>query len=192
TTRRSHSRLYNRGMNPLSFGLHWQLPTPVPLPISARLAHVRYCSPFAAALLDRYPHWAEELSHAETPAPVALNNLVEDLGLDAALRVYRNRCMLSIIWRDLCGLAGLDQTFTDLGMLATTCLQAALDFHHRALAAKHGQPHNSAGQAQQLVIIALGKFGGGELNLSSDIDILFCYDSAGECIAPDGSGPTRP
>jgi glutamate-ammonia-ligase adenylyltransferase len=179
-------------MNPLSSGLHWQLPTPVPLPISARLDHVRFCSPFAAALLDRYPHWAEELSQPETPAPVALNNLVEELGLDAALRVYRNRCMLSIIWRDLCGLASLDQTFTDLGMLATTCLQAALDFHHRALAAKHGQPHNSAGQAQQLVVIALGKFGGGELNLSSDIDILFCYDSAGECIAPDGSGPTRP
>ncbi len=113
-------------MNALSNGLQWQTENPVPLPISARLAHVRECSPFAAALLDRYPHWAEELSHPEMPPVTQLNQLVEELGIDAALRMYRNRCMLSIIWRDLCGLATLDQTFADLGTLAPSCLQAAV------------------------------------------------------------------
>lgn len=168
--------------------MHWQLATPTPLAIADRLAHVRRCSPFAAGLLDRYPHWAEELGQDQRPSLTELNTQVEQFGLDSALRLYRNRCMLGIIWRDLCGLSSLDQTFADLGMLATHCLQAALDHHHQLLAEKHGQPCNAADQPQKLVVIALGKFGGGELNLSSDIDILFCYDSAGDC-SGDGRKP---
>jgi glutamate-ammonia-ligase adenylyltransferase len=179
-------------MTQLPAALHWQLQTPTPLAISERLAHVRYCSPFAAGLLDRYPHWLEELSQPDTPPLTRLTLLIGELGLDTALRLYRNRVMLGIIWRDLCGLSTLDQTFADLGMLAATCLQAALDHHHQMLAEKHGQPCNASGQAQKLVIIALGKLGGGELNLSSDIDILFCYDSAGECVAQSSGAAVRP
>ncbi|HKX57607.1 MAG TPA: hypothetical protein VJN01_15965, partial [Xanthomonadales bacterium] len=90
-------------MNPVPATLHWQLQTPAPLPISERLAHVRYCSPFAAGLLDRYPHWVEELGQPDAPSLTRLTLLVGELGLDTALRLYRNRVMLGIIWRDLCG-----------------------------------------------------------------------------------------
>ncbi len=168
--------------------LNWQIELPTPVAISERLAHVRRCSPFAAGLLNRYPHWADDLSQAHAPSLTNLQELLKERGLDAALRLYRNRCMLGIIWRDLCGLSRLDQTFAELGMLATCCLQAALDHHHRLLAEKHGQPCTAEGQPQSLVVLALGKYGGGELNLSSDIDILFCYDSAGEC-ASEGRRP---
>jgi len=168
--------------------LHWQIETPTPLAISDRLAHVRRCSPFAEGLLDRYPQWAEDLSQPLESSLRPLQDLLSERGLDAALRLYRNRCMLGIIWRDLCGLSDLDQTFADLGMLATHCLQAALEHHHHLLAEKHGHPCTVDGQPQNLVVLALGKYGGGELNLSSDIDILFCYDSAGECTG-DGRRP---
>jgi len=161
--------------------LHWQIEAPTPMAISDRLAHVRHCSPFAAGLLDRYPHWVDELSQPVELSLATLQELLKDRGLDAALRLYRNRCMLGIIWRDLCGLSSLDQTFAGLGTLATHCLQAALEHHHQLLAEKHGQPCTADGQPQKLVVLALGKYGGGELNLSSDIDILFCYDSAGDC-----------
>jgi len=168
--------------------LCWQLDAPVPLAICDRLTHVRRCSPFAAALLDRYPHWLETLDQPSEASLTALNQQVSERGLDSALRLYRNRSMLGIIWRDLCGLASLDQTFAELGMLASQCLQTALDHHHQLLAEKHGQPCTGDGQPQKLVVLALGKYGGGELNLSSDIDILFCYDSAGEC-AGEGRRP---
>lgn len=171
-----------------SSSLHWQIEAPVPLAISERPAHLRRCSPFAAALLDRYPHWAENLGQPLEPSLSGLQELQRDHSLDAALRLYRNRSMLGIIWRDLCGLASLDQTFADLGSLASHCLQAALDHHHHLLTEKHGQPCTTDGQPQHLVVLALGKYGGGELNLSSDIDILFCYDSAGEC-ASEGRKP---
>jgi glutamate-ammonia-ligase adenylyltransferase len=181
----AHTALYNPAMNPIPAGTRWRLPAPVMLAPAERLAHVRRCSPYAADLLDRHPDWAEGLEQPHSPDLAELQGLVLESGFDAALRLYRNRCMLGIIWRDLCGLSTLDQTFTDLGKLATNCVQAALDHHYQQLSAKHGQPCNAAGKLQYLVVIALGKFGGCELNLSSDIDILFCYDSAGECINPD-------
>ncbi len=91
--------------------------------------------------------------------------------------------MLRIIWRDLCDLAALDETFADLTSLAELCLSAAMEYHNRALEEKFGTPLDSDGIEQGLAVIGLGKLGGGELNLSSDIDIIFCYRSTGECRA---------
>ena len=109
-----------------------------------------------------------------------------EFGLDAALRRFRNRHMLQIIWRDLCELAVLDETFADLTSLAELCLAAAIEYHHRVLQEKFGTPLDADKQEQGLVIMGLGKLGGGELNMSSDIDIIFCYRSPGEC---RGGGP---
>ena len=173
-------------MNASQTSPRWQIPAPLPLPLADREAHVRHCSPFAAALLGRFPDWADGLGQRQAPSLPDLHDLAALQGLDKALRLYRNRYMLGIIWRDLCGLSSLDDTFADLGMLANTCLQAALDHHHGLLAQKFGQPCNAIGETQSLVVIALGKYGGGELNLSSDIDIVFCYEGAGECSGGSG------
>ncbi|MEE8495616.1 MAG: bifunctional [glutamate--ammonia ligase]-adenylyl-L-tyrosine phosphorylase/[glutamate--ammonia-ligase] adenylyltransferase, partial [Xanthomonadales bacterium] len=101
--------------------------------------------------------------------------------LDAGLRRFRNHQMLRIIWRDLCGLATLAETFCDLTNLAKLCLQTAIDRHGCRLQEKYGKPRGEDGSEQRLFVIGMGKFGGGELNLSSDIDVMFCYPQTGEC-----------
>jgi glutamate-ammonia-ligase adenylyltransferase len=151
------------------------------VPIDQRLEHVRYCSPFAAGLLDRYPEWADRLDEHQPPLATGLAAAISKSGLDDGLRQFRNRQMLRIIWRDLCDLASLDETFADLTSLAEICLAGAIEGNSRILREKFGTPVDADGEIQQLSVIGLGKFGGGELNLSSDIDVMFCYGSNGEC-----------
>ncbi|WP_372781694.1 bifunctional [glutamate--ammonia ligase]-adenylyl-L-tyrosine phosphorylase/[glutamate--ammonia-ligase] adenylyltransferase [Litorivivens sp.] len=102
--------------------------------------------------------------------------------LDRNLRRFRNRQWLRIVWRDLNRLADTHGTTGDLSRLAETCLQAALDFHHRELAAELGEPHSRDGVPQQLVVVGMGKLGARELNLSSDIDLIFTYPASGETV----------
>lgn len=158
-----------------------------PLPSSGRLAHVRAGSPFAAGLLDRYPEWREGLDAHQPPTQQEAQTSIARFGLDVGLRRFRNRCMLRLIWRDLCNLATLDETFADLTSLAEVCLEAALAAHFVSLRKLHGTPSDPEGDEQHMVVIGMGKLGGGELNLSSDIDVLFCYGKTGACRSPDGS-----
>jgi len=142
---------------------------------------VRYCSYFAGGMLDRYPECAVGLDQHQPPGEKALETVITEAGLDAGLRRYRNHQMLRIIWRDLCGLAPLAETFSDLTNLAELCLQSAIDEHSCRLQEKYGRPRGEDGSEQRLFVIGMGKFGGGELNLSSDIDVMFCYPQTGEC-----------
>ncbi len=144
-------------------------------------------SPFLKQLVSRHPDWLEELQgtrrldNAAPPDAEQLRICVADKGLDTALRQFRNKEMMRLIWRDLDELAPVDEILEDLSTLADVCLQAAVDFHYAALVEKHGVPRNSQGEAQKLIVIGLGKLGGCELNLSSDVDIIFCYPDRGEC-----------
>lgn len=158
----------------------WDRLPPGPVEPGARLQHVRACSDFAATCLERHPAWREGVEQ-KGPDAAGLQRAISEDGLEAGLRRYRNQAMLGIIWRDLCGLAPLGDTFRDLDALARTCLARALEEHGRRLEEKHGTPRGPQGEPQRLFVIALGKFGGGELNLSSDIDIIFCYPHGGEC-----------
>ena len=142
---------------------------------------MRYCSYFADGMLDHYPGWLEGLDQHQPPQAEALQTETAQSGLDTGLRRYRNHQMLRIIWRDLCGLSTLSETFSDLTTLAEICLQAAIDEHSRRLQEKYGNPMGEDGSEQQLIVIGMGKFGGRELNLSSDIDVMFCYPQSGEC-----------
>jgi glutamate-ammonia-ligase adenylyltransferase len=159
----------------------WNILPPVTIAPGKRLQHVRYCSDFAASLLDRYPGWAEDIDAFCPPDTTGLAAATREHGLDAGLRRFRNREMLRIVWRDLCGLAPLAETFASLSSLAELCLQAAIEEHYRRLVDKHGTPRGADGSPQQIFVIGLGKFGGGELNLSSDIDVIFCYGQSGAC-----------
>jgi len=146
-----------------------------------REAHVRYCSYFADNTLDRYPQWLDGLDRHRPPRAELLETEIARAGLDSGLRRFRNHQMLRIIWRDLCGLSTLAETFSDLTTLAGLCLQAAVEAHSCRLQEKYGKPRDEDGSEQQLFVIAMGKFGGGELNLSSDIDVVFCYPRTGVC-----------
>ncbi|MDX1381096.1 MAG: bifunctional [glutamate--ammonia ligase]-adenylyl-L-tyrosine phosphorylase/[glutamate--ammonia-ligase] adenylyltransferase, partial [Xanthomonadales bacterium] len=164
----------------------WHLLPPVTVPEDRRLAHVRGCSEFAADLMDRFPDWAEGLDSPRPPDGENLAAAIREHGLEAGLRRFRNRQMLRIVWRDLCGLATLGETFESLTRLAELSLQAALDEHRRRLEERHGQPRGTDGSPQSLFVIGLGKFGGRELNLSSDIDVLFCFPQGGACDGRQG------
>ncbi len=96
------------------------------------------------------------------------------------LRLFRRREMLRIAWRDLAGRAVLEETLGHLSELAEVCIRAADDWAHRRLVARHGEPCSPAGVPQRLLVIAMGKLGGGELNFSSDIDLVFLYPESGE------------
>jgi glutamate-ammonia-ligase adenylyltransferase len=159
----------------------WNILPPLVIPVEKRLDHVRLCSDFAAGLLDRFPGWVDGIDDALPPDVTTLAQINKEHTLQDGLRIFRNREMLRIIWRDLCGLATLRETFSNLTTLAEICLQAAVDEHHRQLEQKHGTPRGEDGSPQRIFVIALGKFGGGELNLSSDIDVMFCYAQAGQC-----------
>ena len=144
-------------------------------------------SPFLNQLVTRHPDWLEVLQangRLENTSPPSAEQLAEDIskhGLDSALRQFRNQEMLRLIWRDLNELAPVDEILADLSTLADVCLQASVEFHTSAFEEKHGVPRSPDGQAQKLIIIGLGKLGGGELNLSSDVDIIFCYPDRGVC-----------
>ncbi|HWN07141.1 MAG TPA: bifunctional [glutamate--ammonia ligase]-adenylyl-L-tyrosine phosphorylase/[glutamate--ammonia-ligase] adenylyltransferase, partial [Steroidobacteraceae bacterium] len=101
-----------------------------------------------------------------------------------ALRRLRRHELVRIAWRDLAGLATLEETLHELSSLADGAIRAALDFASRALAPRYGMPRSAGGDAQELVVVGMGKLGGGELNFSSDVDLVFLYPEQGDTDGP--------
>ena len=155
-----------------------------PLESTDREAFVRMCSPFCSELLDRHPEWLPAETARESKSAPELLRLAGARDLNSVLRDFRNHQMLDIIWRDLCGLATLEDTFARLTGLAETCCETALLEHERRLADRHGLPRDTEGRHIRLCVLAMGKLGGGELNLSSDIDLMFFYPQGGQCDGP--------
>ncbi|RCS56750.1 bifunctional [glutamate--ammonia ligase]-adenylyl-L-tyrosine phosphorylase/[glutamate--ammonia-ligase] adenylyltransferase [Parvibium lacunae] len=117
-------------------------------------------------------------------APAAANADATCEPLAAALRRTRHWAMLHILQADLSGQATLEQVTAALTTLAEFCCQTALQHVCTELAARHGVPCNEQGEAQDLLIIGMGKLGGRELNVSSDIDLIFVYPEPGETRPP--------
>jgi [glutamine synthetase] adenylyltransferase / [glutamine synthetase]-adenylyl-L-tyrosine phosphorylase len=105
---------------------------------------------------------------------------VEQARFMAALRRWRRAEFARIAWRDLAHWASLDETLAELSRAAEYALRLALEFADRCLARAYGRPRSDAGVAQELIIVAMGKLGGGELNFSSDIDLILLYAQNGE------------
>ncbi|HEY3699655.1 MAG TPA: bifunctional [glutamate--ammonia ligase]-adenylyl-L-tyrosine phosphorylase/[glutamate--ammonia-ligase] adenylyltransferase [Spongiibacteraceae bacterium] len=163
------------------------------LNFSQRLAKLFACSQFAAQLCRRHPDWLitsqqnGELDHNFTHENFAarLQTLLQHDGsgdaLDSALRRFRNREYLRIIWRDLNRLAEMAETTADISAVAETTIQTALDFHYAQLQREWGAPCSARdGSAQPFIVIGMGKLGARELNLSSDVDLIFAYPRSGE------------
>ncbi len=101
--------------------------------------------------------------------------------LERILREIRRREMTRIAWRDLSGWASLDETLRDLSLLAEHLLCAALERLYRWQCRELGAPWDEQRRHKQsLIVLAMGKLGAGELNFSSDIDLIFCYPEEGE------------
>ena len=108
----------------------------------------------------------------------------DEAQLSRALRSLRKRVMLHVLTRDLNGLADLDEVMRGMTALAEIALRRAERFAMQALAAQYGQPVGAeSGTPQELLVIGMGKLGGGELNVSSDIDLIFAFPEEG--VLPD-------
>jgi glutamate-ammonia-ligase adenylyltransferase len=93
--------------------------------------------------------------------------------------------MLRWIYRDANGLCTVQSLTKELSYFADMCIAVARDFSHASLIKTYGEPiGEESGQAQSLCVIAMGKLGAYELNLSSDIDLIFSYPEAGETQGP--------
>ncbi|MEJ2435691.1 MAG: bifunctional [glutamate--ammonia ligase]-adenylyl-L-tyrosine phosphorylase/[glutamate--ammonia-ligase] adenylyltransferase, partial [Pseudolabrys sp.] len=108
-----------------------------------------------------------------------LRQVRDEAQLAEALRAVRRREMVRLVWRDLAGWAGLEETLRDLSRLAEACLDAALDKLAAWTRSELGQPRSARGEAQSLIVLGMGKLGAGELNVSSDIDLIFAYPEEG-------------
>ncbi len=156
-----------------------------PLARAARLSHYarRLVEAGFPARLDAAI--GHPFSAAEMRAELAADPGEDEGGLKRALRVLRARVMLRLIARDLGGLAPLDEVLATTTALAEVAVSHALARLDGWLAARHGRPVGAAsGREQQLHVIGMGKAGGAELNVSSDLDLIFVYPEEGETRGP--------
>ncbi len=147
----------------------------------------RYSRYFARALASR-PDLDQALAGEFTRAfaRAEMENALperfaDEAALKAALRDLRLRVMTRVILRDLAGLADLDEVCMSITALAEVACARAQSAHEAWLHERHGEPIGTdSGTVQKLMIVGMGKLGGGELNVSSDIDLVFVYPEEGE------------
>jgi len=109
----------------------------------------------------------------------SINDIHTEQQLSHALRQFRNQQMIAIYWRDLLDLASVKETCQQASALADICIQQANIWLYKKQCKEMGTPLTGQ-QHQHLMVIGMGKLGGNELNVSSDIDLIFCYPEAGE------------
>jgi glutamate-ammonia-ligase adenylyltransferase len=153
------------------------------------------CSRYAKRTLDTDPQVLDWLQENFT-APCSREEMQEllqrsgfdlddETGLARAMRRLRKQVMVKLIMRDLNGLADLDEVMQSMTALAELCVQRAHACLTSTMHEQFGAPTAMAGTVtQDLLVIAMGKLGGGELNVSSDIDLIFVYPEDGETTGP--------
>src|SRR5436305_3523607 len=91
-----------------------------------------------------------------------------------ALRFWKGREMTRVALRELAKVAPLEETTGELSQIAEICIRRVFEHWDTDLRQRYGSPK------AEFAILALGKLGGGELNHSSDVDLLFLYSDEGE------------
>jgi [glutamine synthetase] adenylyltransferase / [glutamine synthetase]-adenylyl-L-tyrosine phosphorylase len=103
-------------------------------------------------------------------------NSIADQGF-SALRFWKGREMTRIAVRELANVASLEETTGELSQVAEICIRNVFEHWNTELRQQYGSPN------AEFAILALGKLGGGELNHSSDVDLLFLYSQEGQLTA---------
>jgi glutamate-ammonia-ligase adenylyltransferase len=113
--------------------------------------------------------------------------LESTLPLPRAMRRLRNLLVAALVRRDLEGHADLDEVVTAITRFADFAIRRHVEALSAELVQAHGMPiGHESGRPQELMVLAMGKQGGGELNVSSDIDLIFIYPEDGETAAGPG------
>ncbi|NYT46205.1 bifunctional [glutamate--ammonia ligase]-adenylyl-L-tyrosine phosphorylase/[glutamate--ammonia-ligase] adenylyltransferase [Alcaligenaceae bacterium] len=119
--------------------------------------------------------WYDELRGGEGDATLPVADVRR------ALRLLRERTFYTLMLRDINGLAPLEEVVTAMSALADLAVAEAYKSVAGALADIHGVPVDpNTGRPQELLIVGMGKLGGRELNVSSDIDLIMLYGEEGE------------
>lgn len=141
---------------------------------------VRDESRLRGAAADPYLRREKPKDRMAAELQAVLAGVVDARDLATRLRDYRAREYLRLGARE-CMLGRPEEVGRELAHLADVVLQAALTFHDAALASVHGEPRFTADDGSsrraELVVFGMGKLGGEELNFSSDIDLIYVYDS---------------
>ncbi|PPC85698.1 MAG: bifunctional glutamine synthetase adenylyltransferase/deadenyltransferase, partial [Methylotenera sp.] len=162
--------------------------TQAPTRFEAGLQHLVYCSLYAGRLLAKDALLLEDLlqNHAQSYTLenmqyfLANAKISDELSLKKALRQLRQRVLLRIIYRDLNQLCDLNEVMKTTSELAEITIQTAVDFHSIWLEDIYGKPSSDTGLLQQMIVVGMGKLGGVELNVSSDVDLIFSFEVVGE------------
>ena len=126
-------------------------------------------------------HYAQPCGAEAMAAWLAAMPVTDEESLSRALRRLRKQIMLKLLARDLGGLADLDEVMACMTALAELTVRYAQVAVMQSLVAQYGQPVSAAsGTPQELLVVGMGKLGGGELNVSSDIDLIFIYPEDGD------------
>ncbi|MFN3879910.1 MAG: bifunctional [glutamate--ammonia ligase]-adenylyl-L-tyrosine phosphorylase/[glutamate--ammonia-ligase] adenylyltransferase [Nitrincola lacisaponensis] len=170
--------------------------------LETELCQVLAISDFVADQLTRRPEWLIQLleqgdllqRYTLTTYADRLTSLLagidDELQMQQQLRRFRQYEMVRLIWRDLMRHADMRETTRDLSRLADACIDRALDWLYQRACKRWGipmSPEDAQGQRHpvQLVVLGMGKLGADELNLSSDIDLMFCFSAKGETDHPN-------
>ncbi|MEF3169530.1 MAG: bifunctional [glutamate--ammonia ligase]-adenylyl-L-tyrosine phosphorylase/[glutamate--ammonia-ligase] adenylyltransferase [Deltaproteobacteria bacterium] len=136
-----------------------------------------FCGLFSCGYMDRS---MAEVEYGRILREALANEMGGEDSLMRALRRLRRREMVRIAWRDLTGVSSLYETMGELSGLARSVLDVAVSRLQDELVLRFGAPCGVDGSSQSLVVFGLGKLGAGELNFSSDIDLVFAYPESGE------------
>lgn len=126
--------------------------------------------------LDRHrlQQWFTELGGT-------LGRAVDTPSLRQVLRRLRQRVFYTLMVRDIAGAASLQEVVIAMSLLADLAVAEAYRSVANDLAGTHGVPLDpESGKPQEMIILGMGKLGGRELNVSSDIDLIMLYSEDGE------------
>ncbi|WP_430231198.1 bifunctional [glutamate--ammonia ligase]-adenylyl-L-tyrosine phosphorylase/[glutamate--ammonia-ligase] adenylyltransferase [Nitrosomonas communis] len=163
-------------------------------PTESALESLLRFSRYGRRLLESEPDLRTDLiEHSHRPfardemlaflSAICPEHTVDETSLHSALRKLRKRVILRLAARDLAGMADLTEVMVTMTNLAEVTIRFALAHHQNWMTHPNqfGSPiGEKSSTPQQLLVVAMGKLGGGELNVSSDVDLIFIYPEDGE------------
>jgi glutamate-ammonia-ligase adenylyltransferase len=138
---------------------------------------------FDETLIDWLHAHGEDRQHINVYADPLSDEILlslSEVDVMKRLRQYRRQEMLFIAWKDAQQSWSIEDSLTHLSVLAEALILAAYRWSYHQACQSWGTPLNADGQPMPMWILGMGKLGGGELNFSSDIDLIFSFESNGE------------